>query len=33
LDESIALVEFSTHGRRARVVPFDYAHLEVVLEI
>ena len=29
----MALVEFSTHGRRACVEPFEYAHIEVGLEM
>ena len=33
LDESIALVEFSKHDRRARVETVAYAHIEVVLNI
>ena len=33
LDESIALVEFSRHSRRARVETVAYAHIEVGLKI
>jgi len=33
LDESIALIEFSKHGRRARVETVAYANIEVGLKI
>ena len=33
MDESIALVEFSKHRRRASVETVDYAHIEVALKI
>ena len=33
MDESIALIEFSKHGRRARVETVAYAHIEVGLKI
>ena len=33
MDESIALVAFSKHSERVRSKPFDYAHIEVGLEI
>jgi len=33
LDESIALVELSKHGRKARVETVEHAHVEVGLKI
>ncbi|KAH8060534.1 adenosine-phosphate deaminase [Aureococcus anophagefferens] len=33
LDESMALIEFSKHGRRGWSKPFDYAHIEVGVKI
>jgi len=33
LDESIALVEFSKHGRKPRVETVAYAHIEVGLKM
>jgi len=33
LDDSIALVEFSKHSRRACVETVEYAHIEVGLKI
>ncbi|KAH8070987.1 adenosine-phosphate deaminase [Aureococcus anophagefferens] len=32
-DESMALIEFSKHGRRGWSKPFDYAHIEVGVKI
>ena len=33
MDESIALVEFSKHGRKPRVETVEYAHIEVGLKV